>query len=104
MNPQEVLEFAKSKEARQLDLRFSDIPGLQHHITYPISELSLDSFENCFGIEGASIRGWAAINESDILLIPDPGTPFFAPFYEIPTLVMLGNGRDPLPRQSDERD
>jgi glutamine synthetase len=104
MNPQEVLDFAKKKEVRQLDLRFSDIPGLQHHITYPISELSLDSFENGFGIDGSSIRGWAAINESDMLLIPDASTAFADPFYEIPTLVMIGNVRDPLTRQSYERD
>jgi glutamine synthetase len=104
MNPQEVLDFAKKKEVRQLDLRFSDIPGLQHHITYPISELNLDSFENGFGIDGSSIRGWAAINESDMLLIPDASTAFADPFYEIPTLVMLGNVRDPLTRQSYERD
>jgi glutamine synthetase len=104
MNPQEVLDFAKKKEVRQLDLRFSDIPGLQHHITYPISELSLDSFENGFGIDGSSIRGWAAINESDMLLIPDPSTAFVDPFYQIPTLVMIGNVRDPLTRQSYERD
>ena len=104
MNPQEVLDFAKKQEVRQLDLRFSDIPGLQHHITYPISELSLDSFENGFGIDGSSIRGWAAINESDMLLIPDAGTAFADPFYEIPTLVMIGNVRDPLTRQSYERD
>jgi glutamine synthetase len=104
MNPQEVLEFAKKQEVKQLDLRFSDIPGLQHHITYPISELSLDSFENGFGIDGSSIRGWAAINESDMLLIPDASTAFVDPFYEIPTLVMIGNVRDPLTRQSYERD
>jgi glutamine synthetase len=104
MNPQEVLDFAKKKEVRQLDLRFSDIPGLQHHITYPISELNVDSFENGFGIDGSSIRGWAAINESDMLLIPDASTAFVDPFYQIATLVMLGNVRDPLTRQSYERD
>jgi len=104
MNPQEVLDFAKKKEVKQLDLRFSDIPGLQHHITYPISELSLDSFENGFGIDGSSIRGWAAINESDMLLIPDASTAFADPFYQIPTLVMIGNVRDPLTRQSYQRD
>jgi glutamine synthetase len=104
MNPQEVFDFAKKKEVRQLDLRFSDIPGLQHHITYPISELNVDSFENGFGIDGSSIRGWAAINESDMLLIPDASTAFVDPFYQIPTLVMLGNVRDPLTRQSYERD
>ena len=71
MNPQEVLEFAKSKEVRQVDLRFTDLPGLQQHVSYPISQLTQDSFEEGFGIDGSSIRGWAAINESDMLLIPD---------------------------------
>ena len=70
MSPQEVLEFAAKNSARQVDIRFSDIPGLQHHISYPMSELDEDAFENGFGIDGSSIRGWAAINESDMLLIP----------------------------------
>ena len=72
MSPKEVLEFAKKKEARQLDLRFTDLPGVQQHVSYPISQLKEDSFEEGFGIDGSSIRGWAAINESDMLLIPDP--------------------------------
>ena len=71
MSPTEVLEFAKQKEARQFDLRFTDLPGLQQHVSYPISQLDEDSFEEGFGIDGSSIRGWAAINESDMLLIPD---------------------------------
>ena len=102
MSPQEVLEFAAKNSARQLDLRFSDIPGLQHHISYPISELEPDSFENGFGIDGSSIRGWAAINESDMLLIPDPATAFMDPFTEIPTLVMTGDVKDPITRQNYE--
>jgi glutamine synthetase len=104
MNPQEVLDFAKKNDARQLDVRFSDIPGLQHHISYPISELEVDSFENGFGIDGSSIRGWAAINESDMLLIPDPDTAFMDPFTEVPTLVMTGDVRDPITKQNYERD
>ena len=71
MTPKEVLEYAKQNDVRQLDLRFTDLPGLQQHISYPISQLSEDSFEEGFGIDGSSIRGWAAINESDMLLIPD---------------------------------
>ena len=86
MNPQEVLEFAKSKEVRQVDLRFTDLPGLQQHVSYPISQLTQDSFEEGFGIDGSSIRGWAAINESDMLLIPDASTAFIDPFGEIRTL------------------
>jgi glutamine synthetase len=104
MTVQQVLEFAGKNNARQADIRFSDIPGLQHHISYPIHELDAGSFENGFGIDGSSIRGWAAINESDMLLIPDPNTAFMDPFAEIPTLVMIGDVRDPITRQNYERD
>src|SRR5215831_21412902 len=76
MSPKEVLEFAKKNDAKQLDLRFTDIPGLQHHVSYPINELEESSFEEGFGMDGSSIRGWAAIHESDMLLIPDPNTAF----------------------------
>lgn len=104
MTPKEVLDYAKKHEVRQMDLRFADIPGLSHHISYPIGELDESSFENGFGIDGSSIRGWAAINESDMLLIPDPRTVFIDPFRETPTLVMNGNVIDPITRQHYERD
>src|SRR5437899_3781099 len=104
MNPQEVLEFAKKNDAKQLDLRFTDIPSLQHHVSYPMSELNVGSFEEGFGMDGSSIRGWAAIHKSDMLLIPDPTTTFMDPFAEIPTLVMLGDVIDPITKQHYERD
>jgi glutamine synthetase len=104
MNPQEVLEFAKRNEVKIVDIRFTDIPGLQHHISYPISQLTLESFAEGFGIDGSSIRGWAAIDESDMLLIPDPTTALIDPFMEVPTLVMLGGVEDPITRQNYERD
>src|SRR5450755_4989299 len=99
MTSGEVLQFAKENGARQVDVRFSDIPGLQHHISYPIGELSESAFTEGFGIDGSSIRGWAAINESDMLLIPDSTTAFMDPFAEIPTLVMYGDIRDPITKQ-----
>src|ERR1700678_1353104 len=104
MNPLEVLEFAKSKEVHQVDLRFTDLPGLQQHVSYPISQLTKDSFEEGFGIDGSSIRGWAAINESDMLLIPDASTAFVDPFGEVRTLVMTSDVIDPITRQHYERD
>ena len=104
MTPAEVLQYAKENGARQVDVRFCDIPGLQHHISYPIGELSEASFTEGFGIDGSSIRGWAAINESDMLLIPDSATAFMDPFMETPTLVMIGDVRDPLTKQNYERD
>jgi glutamine synthetase len=104
MTPAQVIEFAKTANARQLDLRFTDLPGLSQHISYPISQLTLDSFEEGFGIDGSSIRGWAAINESDMLLIPDSATAYMDPFFEVPTLCMVGDIIDPITRQRYDRD
>ncbi len=104
MTPKEVLEFVKKREVQQVDLRFTDLPGLQQHVSYPISQLTEDSFEEGFGIDGSSIRGWAAINESDMLLIPDGSTAYIDPFGEIRTLVMTSDVIDPITRQHYERD
>jgi len=104
MTPKEVLDFAKKNEARQVDLRFTDLPGVQQHVSYPIGELSESSFEEGFGFDGSSIRGWAAINESDMLLIPDPNSAMMDPFTEVPTLVMTCGVIDPITRQHYERD
>ena len=104
MTAQEVLEFAKEKEARQFDLRFTDLPGLQQHVSYPISQLTEDAFTDGFGMDGSSIRGWAAINESDMLLIPDPTTAFMDPFMDTRTLVMGCDVKDPITGQRYDRD
>jgi glutamine synthetase len=104
MTPKEVLEYAKQNGATEVDLRFTDLPGLWHHISYPIRQLTEDCFEEGFGIDGSSIRGWAAINESDMLLVPDPGTAFIDPFNESTTLVMIGDVIDPITRQRYDRD
>ncbi len=104
MSPKEVLQFAKDNHAEQMDIRFTDIPGLQQHISYPIHMLESSTFEDGMGIDGSSIRGWNAINESDMLLIPDPSTALMDPFYEIPTLVMTANVIDPITRVKYERD
>jgi glutamine synthetase len=66
--------------------------------------LNADSMEEGFGIDGSSIRGWAAINESDMLLIPDASTAYMDPFSEIPTIVMTGDVIDPITRQHYDRD
>ncbi|NWF83494.1 MAG: type I glutamate--ammonia ligase [Bryobacteraceae bacterium] len=104
MTPKEVLDFAKANAAEQVDLRFTDLPGLSQHVSYPIGQLSESSFEEGFGIDGSSIRGWAAINESDMLLIPDPKTAYMDPFFKTPTLCMVCTVIDPITRQSYDRD
>src|SRR4051794_34658660 len=99
-DPKTVLEFAKQHDARILDLRFTDIPGLWHHVSYPVEQLKESSFEDGFGIDGSSIRGWAAIHESDMLLMPDPSWHLLDPFTETPTLILICNVVDPVTRQA----
>jgi glutamine synthetase len=94
MTPQEVLEYAKTNDAKQLDLRFTDIPSLQHHVSYPINQLDESSFEEGFGMDGSSIRGWAAIHESDMLLVPTHHR-LHGPLRRVRTLVMYGDVKDP---------
>jgi glutamine synthetase len=98
------MAFAKEHNAKVLDLRFADLPGLWQHVSYPIGELSEDKFEEGFGFDGSSIRGWQAISESDMLIMPDPSTIFMDPFTDSPTLVITCNVVDPITKQHYERD
>src|SRR5215204_4204723 len=104
MTPQEVLKLVKAKNVQFIDLRFMDFPGLWQHTTVPISELSLDSFEHGFGFDGSSIRGWQAINESDMLLVPVPETARLDPFMQHTTLSILCDVRDPITKREYSRD
>ena len=83
MTPKEVLEFAKANGAKMVDLKFIDLPGLWQHFSVPMSEVSESSLEDGYGFDGSSIRGWQAINESDMLLLPQPDTAFVDPFTDI---------------------
>jgi glutamine synthetase len=104
MTPNEVIEFAKNKGARILDLRFMDFPGLWQHLSVPIGELSEGLFADGHGFDGSSIRGWQAINASDMLIIPDPNTAQIDPFLKDPTLVMICDVVDPITRENYSRD
>jgi glutamine synthetase len=102
--PAEVIAFAQENDAKMLDLRFADLPGLWQHVTYPFTELEETHFEEGFGFDGSSIRGWQAISESDMLIVPDPSSAFMDPFTDVPTLVMIANIVDPVTKQHYERD
>lgn len=104
MSPKEVLEMAKEKGAKVLDLRFMDFPGVWQHFTVPMSELEESSFEDGYGFDGSSIRGWQPIDASDMLVVPDPATAKMDPFFKEPTLVMIGNIVDPITHESYTRD
>ena len=102
--PKEVLEFAKKNGVQMMDLKFCDLPGTWQHFTTPVSELEEEIFTEGLGFDGSSIRGWKAINESDMLVIPDPKTAVMDPFTEAPTLTMICDIRDPITKETYERD
>ena len=104
MNAGEVLEFAKKNNVVMVDVKFTDWPGTWQHFSVPISELDESSFEDGFGFDGSSIRGWKAINNSDMLVIPDPSTAILDPFTEHPTLSLVCDIVDPITRENYSRD
>ena len=87
--PEDVLRTIKDDKIAMIDLRFADLPGLWQHFSVPPSALDRDSFEDGVGFDGSSIRGFQEIQESDMLVIPDPASAFLDPFSEAPTLVLI---------------
>jgi len=101
---QDVLDLIKSEGIEVVDLRFMDFPGLWQHFSVPPREIETDTFENGLGFDGSSIRGWRAINESDMLVKPVPGTAFIDPFFAAKTLVLICNICDPVSGEGYTRD
>ncbi|HLF08958.1 MAG TPA: type I glutamate--ammonia ligase [Dehalococcoidia bacterium] len=99
--PAQIIEFCREQGIQIVDLRFIDMPGIWQHLSIPLYELD---FEKGTGFDGSSIRGFQPINESDMLLVPDPASAFVDPAYQVPTLVLICNIRDPLTRGSYSRD
>src|SRR3954462_10794380 len=104
MTTQDVLKLCQEKQVQFIDLRFMDFPGLWQHTTLPISELTLDSFDHGFGFDGSSIRGWQAINESDMLLVPVAHSARIDPFMLHTTVSMICDVRDPITKKEYSRD
>ncbi|MBA3754537.1 MAG: type I glutamate--ammonia ligase [Nitrospira sp.] len=104
MNVREVLDFAKKNKVQVVDMKFVDLIGTWQHFTIPISELTEGLFKDGSGLDGSSIRGWKAINNSDMLLVPDPTTACLDPFCSVPTLSLIGNVVDPITRETYDRD
>ncbi len=104
MTPKEVMKFSKDKGAKFVDLKFMDYPGIWQHFTVPIVQLEESSFEEGFGFDGSSIRGWQAIHASDMLVIPDAATAVMDPFTAAPTLSLICNIVDPITKEKYTRD
>lgn len=102
--PQDVLAMCRERDIKAVDFRFMDFPGVWQHFTIPVDKLDESVFEDGLGFDGSSIRGWQSINESDMLLAPQPDTAFFDPFTALPTLSMICNVQDPITREDYTRD
>jgi glutamine synthetase len=104
MTAKEALEFAKKNKTVMVDLKFVDFPGTWQHFTIPIEELTDTVFTEGSGFDGSSIRGWQAIQNSDMMVVPDPDTAVMDPFTHVPTLSMICNVVDPITRENYSRD
>lgn len=100
---EKVLKFIKENGIKYVDLKFMDFPGQWQHFTVPVTHFDEGSFEDGFGFDGSSIRGWKSIHESDMLLIPDPETMFVDLFIEQPTLSLICDVYEPATKEKYSR-
>ncbi|RMH42457.1 MAG: type I glutamate--ammonia ligase [Deltaproteobacteria bacterium] len=98
MKPADVIKFAQDNGAKMLDCKFIDLPGAWQHITFPIDRLEA-GLEEGFGFDGSSIRGWQAIHNSDMVMLPDPASAQMDPFMKVPTLSLTCDIVDPITRE-----
>lgn len=111
VKPEDVFALIEKEKVLMVDLKFNDLPGIWQHFTIPVSELTQQPdltengiFRQGIGFDGSSIRGFQEIQESDMILIPDPDTAVIDPICSVPTLSLICNVYDPITRQPYTRD
>jgi glutamine synthetase len=104
LTPRDVVKLVKDNDVKMIDFRFIDLPGIWQHYSIPAHRLNESLFEEGLGFDGSSIRGFAEIQESDMLVFPDPATAFVDPLLEVPTLALICNIKDPLTLEPFSRD
>ncbi|MBD3869199.1 MAG: type I glutamate--ammonia ligase [Acidobacteria bacterium] len=104
MTPREFFAFAKRNKAEMVDLKFTDFLGTWQHCSFPTSTWDVNTFKDGVGFDGSSIRGWQAIDVSDMLAIPDPSTAVMDPFFKEPTVSVIADIFDPMTRKPYSRD
>ncbi len=93
--PQEVLSLIKDQGIKLIDLKFIDLPGIWQHLTVYENQIDESSFTDGVAFDGSSIRGWKAINESDMSMVLDPNTAWIDPFMSEPTLSIICSIKEP---------
>ena len=98
-----VFEMIKTHDVKMIDFKFMDFPGQWQHFSVPVTQLDEGSFEEGFGFDGSSLRGFKSIHESDMVIIPDPVTAMIDPFIQMTSLSMVCDIYEPLTREKYER-
>jgi glutamine synthetase len=102
--PQDVLKMIQDQEIKIIDLKFIDMPGIWQHCSFYYDQIDESSFEDGVPFDGSSIRGWKAINESDMAMVPDPKTAWIDPFMQEKTLSMICSIKEPRTGEWYSRD
>ncbi len=102
--PADVIKLIQDNEIKYADLRFCDTRGKEQHVTIPARYINDDFFVDGKMFDGSSIAGWKGINESDMILMPDPSTAILDPFFEDPTVIIRCDIIEPATMQGYERD
>ena len=100
----DVLKFIKDKEAKFVDLRFTDTKGKMQHVTADVSCVDDEMFKDGYAFDGSSIAGWKTIEASDMLLMPDPASAHIDPFFAQTTVAIFCDVLEPSTGQLYERD
>jgi glutamine synthetase len=103
-NPEELLRYLKDEDVKFVDVRFCDLPGVMQFFTVPVQSFDESVFTAGLAFDGSSIRGFQAIHESDMLLLPDVTTAFIDPFRAQKTLALNFFIHDPFTREAYSRD
>ncbi len=103
-SPEDVIKAIKDNDVQMVDLRFTDLPGMWQHTSFPATAFKADQVDEGLGFDGSSIRGFQEIQASDMLLMPDETTAFLDPFTQHKTLVLICDIRDPITKDFYPRD
>jgi glutamine synthetase len=103
-NSAEVFAYIKKENVKLVDVRFIDLPGIQHHFNVPVESFDEAVFTDGLMFDGSSIRGFQAIHESDMKLLPIPESAFIDPFRDVKTLVILFSVHNPVDDSPYSRD
>lgn len=104
MSVDNVLKMIQENDVKFVDFRFCDTRGKEQHVTFPADTIDEDTFEEGNMFDGSSIMGWKGINESDMILMPDPATAVLDPFFDEKTLILRCNIIEPHDMQGYGRD